>query len=148
MATTCSNVGGKFTLQNIVTKEFYYENSAVNVLGFNLSLGIGDDSSTLSLDITGDPLCDGNVTVRAPYIGDALLLKSLSGSFYFGGILNNISYDESTTGFKYTLKMTDPKRLLSNINVLLKSYYCQIYDCFGQTAKNFINAASARLSPI
>ena len=106
MPTACDSIESSFSLQDLNTGQLYFTSGAVNVMGFSLALGIGDDSSTLTLEITGDPSCDGNITVQAPELGVPLMFRNLSGEFYFGGILNNITYNESSSGFKYVLKIT------------------------------------------
>lgn len=139
MPTTCSTIGSKFSLQDLNNGTFYFTSGAANVMGFNISFGIGDNSSTLSLDVTGDPNCDGATSLLAPKVGFPVMFRSLTTGFYFGGIVNNVTYSEGNTGFKYTLKINDPTRLLDNVTVLLKNYYCPIKDCNGEVAKNFLN---------
>lgn len=104
--------------------------SGLRLLGFNVSVGIGDGSSTLDLEAIYDP-CFSSYATR-PRAGTTAYFTASSG-FYFNGIINSVSFVDGPNGKIFKCKLIDPKKLIENVHVLLKDYYCPIQ------ITNFIN---------
>ncbi len=99
------------------------------VLSFNSSLGFGSQQeSTLSLDLIED--CEANQNfgprVGANTIGQPVYfttrIASESTFFDFGGILNNWTVTQNSSGKVYNVKISDPRSLLENCVVIVDSY--------------------------
>lgn len=98
---------------------------------FSLTLGLGSSASNLDLELVYN-VCNGGGGVQIPPIGRAV--RFTCGSLSFGGIINSRSYSENSNGISYKFKIIDPRKILENVSVMLKDYYCPL------AAPNFINA--------
>jgi hypothetical protein len=104
----------------------------VKLSNFSLTLGLGASSSNLDLELVYNN-CAGAGGVSLPSIGRAVRFNC--GQLSFGGIINSRSYSETSGGASYKFKIIDPRKILENVSVMLKDYYCPL------STPNFINAA-------
>lgn len=127
MPTSCRNINSpiSFTYARggpVIT-------GAVTLSNLSLTLGIGSSASNLDLELVYNACIGG--TPQIPQIGRAVRLTC--GSLSFGGIINSRSYSESSSGISYKFKIIDPRKILENVSVMLRDYYCPL------AAPNFIN---------
>lgn len=135
MTTKCRFVNARFNLTYLGGGALFQGD--LRLIGFNVNLGIGDGSSTLDLDLAVDD-CIGAGGVSAPGTGRAAFFRSLTTDFEFNGIINSATYSDTPSGRLFKYKITDPKKLLDNVYVLLKDYYC---NNGLENLPNFINFA-------
>lgn len=102
----------------------------IKLSNFSLTLGLGSSASNLDLELVYNP-CGGAGGIQVPPIGRAV--RFTCGGLSFGGIINSRSYSESAGGISYKFKIIDPRKILENVSVMLKDYYCPL------EAPNFIN---------
>jgi len=139
MTTTCKTISSAF--------DMIYANGggrvftgSIYLLNFNINIGIGSNSSILDLELVVDPCgTDAGVGFTLPDVGRAVKFFSTTTAFAFGGIINSASVSESSNGYTYKFKIIDPRKILDNVSVLLKDYYCN--DAAIATMPNFINFA-------
>jgi hypothetical protein len=138
MTTSCKNINAVFDIvyANGGARVF---SGSIYLTNFNITFGIGQSSSTLDLEIVVDPCGQG---YSIPDVGRAVIFRCTSSGFAFGGIINSATYSESANGFIYKFKIIDPRKILDNVSVLLKDYYCN--DALFATLPNFINFAYAQ----
>lgn len=132
MSTKCQFINASFSIS-------FLDGSApftgdLTLLGFNVSLGIGDGSAVLDLSLIVNP-CIGNNNWTATGVGRPLFFKCLTTGFSFNGIINSATLTDGPNGKILNYKIIDPRKLLDSATVLLKDYYCNI------TAPNFFNFA-------
>ena len=130
MTTLCQNINTPVSLT-------YARGGAVisgdiKLSNFSLTLGLGSSSSNLDLELVYNN-CGTTGGVTLPPIGRAVRFSC--GQLSFGGIINSRTYSETSSGFSYKFKIIDPRKILENVSVMLKDYYCPL------SAPNFINAA-------
>lgn len=132
MSTLCTSAPASFS--------FTYVNGggaaisgSVTLQDFSLNLGVGSGSSTLELSfLYGGCNNVSNIPTILPQVGRAVRFQC--NALVFGGIVNESTYSVTASGFIFKIKIIDPKRLLENVTVMYKDYYCPI----NQIA-NFIN---------
>lgn len=98
------------------------------VLSFNSTLGFGQQESTLNVDLIEDCAANqafgprtGSNTIGQP-VYFTTRLASESQFFDFGGILNNWTVTQNSSGKVYNVKISDPRSLLENSVVIVDSY--------------------------
>jgi hypothetical protein len=91
---------------------------------FNLTLGIGNQSSRLEVQVLWGGCGDRAPRPTLPAIGRAMMFNC--NALSFGGIVNSISYKEDAGGFTATISLVDAKQTLDNNTVMYKDYYCPI----------------------
>ena len=94
------------------------------VISFSSQLGWGIDSSSLTVELVED--CDnGDVflgKIHEIIGGAAYFTLAPYSPFTFGGIIQSWDVRQGSSGVVFSVKMTDAKQLLSNVNILLDSY--------------------------
>lgn len=93
------------------------------VLSFNGSLGFGGQESSLTVELVDD--CDAGQVF--PGMDPSLLIGSIqyfptnSGGmlFSFGGIVTDWKINESSGGKTYSVTLSDPRRLLENVMIIV-----------------------------
>ena len=106
------------------------------VLSFNGNLGIGGEESSLTVELVEDcettpPQFFGNTLAeREALIGKPVIFPDSSGgmAFAFSGIVTNWNTNDSSSGKTYTVTLTDPRRLLDNVSVIVDTYSGSIAD--------------------
>ena len=133
MTTKCEDIASKVTL---VDAEFRTPllGGAIRLRSCSVNIGIGDGSSSIRISLVTDN-CIGGVPTLPP-VGTPAIFTC--GELVFGGIITTLSYSESSNGFEYTVGLTDPKKILAGVSVLLTSYFCDPI-IPGNVVKNFIN---------
>ena len=132
MSTTCRSAPASFSLVYARGGNPFSSNLTLN--NFNINYGVGSGSSNLEVELLWNGC--GNYSSQPPAlpaIGRAMTFTC--NSLVFGGIVNAVSYNESASGFIFSLSIIDPKRILENVTIMYKGYYC---DIIPQMA-NFIN---------
>lgn len=95
-----------------------------DIISLTCNLGFGGAESSLSLK-----LADCNA-----YNGSLGCVYTITvGGFNFTGVLADHTYEKSSSGFIWNVRLTDGRQSLSNVSVILDDYYCH----FGAT--NLIN---------
>ena len=136
MSTKCQDVASSVTLVDAETGGPLF-GGAIRIRGCSTTIGVGEGSSSINITLLIDPCLEGTPII--PPVGTPATFTC--GSLVFGGIINSISYRESSGGFEYTVNLIDPKRLLAGVNVLLTTYFCDPLPG-GAFIKNFININS------
>jgi hypothetical protein len=131
MTTICQNINTPISFTYVQGGPVIAGN--IKLSNFSLTLGIGSSSSNLDLELVYDN-CGGSNGITIPPIGRAVRFSC--GQLSFGGIINSRTYSETSNGFSYKFKIIDPRKILENVSVMLKDYYCPL------EAPNFINVAS------
>ena len=132
MTTACSSAAASFSITYAYGGSPF--SGSLTLYDFNSNLGIASNSS--SLDIT---LLEGgcnnfsNIPTTLPSVGR--IINFACNDFVFSGIVNNVTYTVSENGFLYKVKLLDANKIIENVTVLIKDYYCPL------AAPNFINAA-------
>ena len=96
------------------------------VLSFNGSLGFGSQETTLTVELIED--CnEGQVFAYGSpdtLIGRPAFFPEESGgmAFSFYGIITNWTKNDSSSGLTYSVTMTDPRRILENVAVIVDTY--------------------------
>jgi len=86
---------------------------------FSSSVSFGAQSSSVQLTLVEDP--DAGKLFTYPTLGTAYCFKY--GQFYFGGIVQRWTYDESTSGKRFDLILESPGgKILSGVNVILSDF--------------------------
>lgn len=132
MTTSLRNVSSSLSLTYATGGNVFSGNIKLN--NFSMTLGLGSQSSNLDIELIADT-CGTAGGVTLPTTGRAVRFQC--NQVVFGGIINSISYSESSTGITYKLKVIDPRKLLENVSVLLQGYYCRDIQ-----AANFINVGA------
>lgn len=135
MTTKCRFVNAAFDLTYLSGAPLFQGD--LRLIGFNVNMGIGDGSSILDLDIAIDT-CIGAGGGTVPGVGLAAFFRSRTTDFEFNGIINSATYTDGPNGRIFKYKIVDPKKLLDNVYVLLKDYYCNLGL---ESLPNFINFA-------
>lgn len=93
------------------------------VLSFNGNLGFGGQESTLTVELVDD--CDANQAFpgfdSSLLIGSAQYFPTNSGGmeFRFAGIVTDWKINESAGGKTYSVTLSDPRRLLENVMIIV-----------------------------
>ena len=96
------------------------------VLSFNSTLGLGNEESTLTVDLIED--CENdppdefepNKSPPTREVGEPVFFQA--GDFIFGGVLASWSVKRSTSGRVFNVRITDPRQLLNNAVVVISNY--------------------------
>ena len=109
-----------------------------NVTGFSGKLGFNGSESSVSVDLACsaskycdpkcDPVadlgCDPDQSQEEDYNGSIGHIYTFNiGSFCFRGILSNHQYVESSSGYRYKVTLTDGRKILSNVAVIMQDSY-------------------------
>jgi hypothetical protein len=132
MTTRCRNAPAAFSLTYVRGGNPFSRNLTLN--NFNLNLGIGQNSSSLNVQLLWGGCGNfSNEPPSLPTIGRAMRFSC--NNLEFSGIVNTVNYEESANGFLFNLTLIDPKKLLENVTVMYKGYYCNTIPLLA----NFIN---------
>lgn len=134
MATKCREARANFSLTYARGGNPFSQNLTLS--DFSLSLGVGAASSSLDVTLLYNG-CNNFADVPPTIAEIGRACTFVCNNIVFGGIVNQSSYSESSSGFTFKLRLIDPRRILDNVTVLIKDYYCPI-----QGIPNFINAAN------
>lgn len=117
------------------------------VLSFNSTLGLGSNSSTLTVTLIEDCNVDpvevfyGNLPDNDPnkvIVGDPAFFTA--GTFSFGGIISGWDVKLDPSGRIFTVRINDPRELLSNVEIIIDSFVNGPY-----VAPNYANVYKYRL---
>lgn len=114
---------------NSGTSVFSGSNSVVK--GFSATLGVGGTESSIDIDVVFD-LCSGGGSAD---IAPGYAVIAVYGGFSFGGIVDKIEESRSESGVGYKIRVSDPRKLLSSVGLLLDGYLCSTFN----SETNFIN---------
>lgn len=99
------------------------------VLAFNSGLGLGSSPSTLQVTVVEDCQAEPPDSFRCnlaedheDYIGVGDPAYFTAGSFTFGGVITGWDVKKDTGGKVFTVRLEDPRTLLSNMVVVVDSY--------------------------
>lgn len=96
------------------------------VISFNGNLGFGSQESSLSVELVDD--CDAGQAFPGfnadLLIGSPQFFPTNSGgmNFSFAGIVTDWKVNESASGKTYSVTLTDPRRILENVMVVVDTY--------------------------
>jgi uncharacterized membrane protein YgcG len=96
------------------------------VISFNGNLGLGAQESSLTVELVED--CDQQQIfadgLQDSIIGTTAYFPENSGgmAFSFNGIITNWNKNDSASGITYSVTLTDPRRLLENVSVIIDTY--------------------------
>ena len=138
--TRCDKIESVFSL-TYMNGGAYVFGPQIKLSGFNANLGIGSDTSRIELDVIYDD-CEITSSPSSVMVGKSVIFNCSTG-FSFCGIIESFTYNENIGGFNYKLVIIDPRKLLSNVTLILKSYYCRAVDKSGNTPNNLLNVAYA-----
>ena len=128
----CQNFSGRPDILHANTgNSVFGSNNGVFIKGFSANLGVGGSESSVDIDLVYDLCTNGNLADISP--GYAVILTY--GSFSFGGIVDKIDYNESESGIGWKIRISDPRKLLSSVGVLVDGYICPTFN----SETNFIN---------
>ena len=131
MSTLCTSAPAGFSFTYVAGGAAI--SGSVTLQDFSLSLGIGSGSSTLDLSfLYGGCNNVSDIPTILPRVGRAVRFQC--NALVFGGIVHESTYSVTPSGFIFKIKIIDPKKILENVTVLYKDYYCPIYGI-----ANFIN---------
>lgn len=86
-----------------------------DIISLTCNLGFGGNESTLSLKLAD---CGG-------YDGSLGCVYTINvGGFGFTGVLADHTYEQSSSGFIWNVRLTDGRQSLTNVSVILNDYYC------------------------
>ena len=98
-----------------------------SVVGFNSSIGWNTQESIVNVDlvevqcpIPGDPVFVPEVFTGADLIGYPVYFSC--GGFFFGGLLQNWTYQSNSGGRTYNVKVIDPRQILEQCVLLIDTY--------------------------
>lgn len=128
------------------------------VLGFNASLGLGLNPSSLTVQLIED--CDNIVPqdffqprlnefdLNSVIVGDSayfdIKLNNGTSAFKFGGILTSFTTNKSTSnGLTYSAKIDDPRILFNNVTIIIDTFNSNsnelISEIGGNDTTNFLH---------
>lgn len=138
MTTQCQDITSVFSLLDAESK-LAVMGDRVRLKGCSVNIGIGAGSSTITLDLVADSCTpEGQYTddgIDLPFTGTPVIFTC--NQLVFGGIISSLVYTENSSGFDYKVVITDPKKVLEGVTVLLKGYYCDPIP--GAIIANFVN---------
>jgi hypothetical protein len=126
----CQTFTGSMTLVNAITGANVFAGTSVEIKGFSSNLGTSNSESSIDLDLVYNQCTNtgvGDLNVGYPVIFTC-------NGFIFGGFVDKIEYSESESGVGWKVRITDPRKFLDNVQILLDGYYCPITNF-----TNFIN---------
>jgi len=86
-----------------------------DIISLTCNLGFGGNESSLTLKLAD---CGGyNGSLGCVYTIDV-------GGFSFTGVLADHTYEQSSSGFIWTVRLTDGRQSLTNVSVIMNDYYC------------------------
>jgi len=132
---TCQNFSGMPDILHANGGSVFAGSNSV-VKGFSATLGTGGTESSIDVDVAFD-LCSGGGRANiAP--GYAVIV--VYGGFSFGGVVDKIEESYSESGAGYKIRISDPRKLLSSVGLLIDGYLCRDFPA-GQSFDytNFIN---------
>lgn len=145
MTTRCASAGANFSLLYAKDQTNPFSEN-LTLKDFTFNIGIGSGSSTLDINLLYNGC--GNYSATSPTlagIGRAVTFRC--NSLSFGGIVNSSSYSESSGGFIFKLSIIDAKRILENVTVIYRDYYCPISTTTGFEIANLINVLPTAIGP-
>lgn len=97
-----------------------------SVVGFNGSIGWNTQESSISVDLV-EVQCDIDGTGAPPevFTGTNLIgypVYFSCGSFFFGGLLQNWTYQQNSGGRTYNAKVIDPRQILEQCVLIIDTY--------------------------
>ena len=127
----CQNFSGLPDVLHANSGASVFSGSNSVVKGFSATLGVGGTESSIDIDVVFD-LCSsaGRANVAPGY---AVIV--VYGGFSFGGIVDKIEESRSESGVGYKIRVSDPRKLLSSVGLLLDGYMCPTFN----NETNFIN---------
>lgn len=91
----------------------------MNALIANVSSSVNwGDNATCTVKLVEDP--ENGIYINMPAVGSPVSLSL--GSFYFGGIFQRWSYEESISGRTYDIIIESPSKYLEGIQVILSDF--------------------------
>jgi len=88
------------------------------VSNLSVSLGWGGQGGTMQLKLVEDP--DNGYTIDLPSTGTAVYFKY--NGFYFGGILQRWTYNESISGRTYDVIIEAPSKLMDGVQLIIENF--------------------------
>tara|TARA_B100002019_G_scaffold135241_1_gene116568 strand:- start:6254 stop:7207 length:954 start_codon:yes stop_codon:yes gene_type:complete len=86
-----------------------------DIISLTCNLGFGGSESTLTLQLAD---CgDYNGSLGCVYTINV-------GGFSFTGVLADHTYEQSSSGFTWNVRLTDGRQSLTNVSVIMNDYYC------------------------
>lgn len=130
---TCQTFTGTMALVHAITGENVFAGTSVVIKGFTANGGTSNSEASVELDLVYHQCSNlgaGNLDVGFPVIFTC-------NGFIFGGFVDRIEFNESESGLGWKVRITDPRKFLDNVKILLDGYYCSI-----NGITNFINVQS------
>jgi hypothetical protein len=88
------------------------------IVNISCNLGFGASESSVNLTL---------VECGTPYDGSLGCVYTINvGGFNFTGVLADHTYQQSSSGLVWTVRLTDGRQSLTNVSVILNDYYCNI----------------------
>ena len=94
------------------------------VQSISTSIGWGGQGGTCQFVLVEDPA--NGITVNFPTVGTAAGFQY--GKFYFGGIFQRYTYQESLSGRVYNVILESPAKLLDGIQVILDEFQGTVFE--------------------
>ena len=129
---TCQFFNGGMQLIDAINGNNIFAGTSVEIKSFSANLGSGGSESSLDLDLVQN-LCSSSGTGN---INTGYAVRFICNGFVFGGIVDKIEYNESASGVGWKVKISDPRKLLDNVQLLLSGSFC------GLRLPNFIDVQS------
>lgn len=129
---TCQFFNGGMQLIDAITGNNIFAGTSVEIKSFSANLGSGGSESSLDLDLVKN-LCTGSGTGN---LNTGYAVRFICNGFVFGGIVDKIEYNESASGVGWKVKISDPRKFLDNVQLLLSGSFC------GLRLPNFIDVQS------
>ena len=130
MPTVCAGSNTQFRFEYLSGGSVGFNNGLI-LTDFTFDLGIGSQSSSLSMSILDGGCNAGAIDVNMPAIGRAV--KFQANNLLFCGIVNSVTYTQSQEGFLWKIIVKDANELISTVTVMYQGYYCPL------SAPNFLN---------
>jgi hypothetical protein len=130
MATVCAGSSTRFLFEYLSGGNVGFNNGLI-LTDFTLDLGVAGQGSTLTLSILDGGCNAGAIDTQIPAIGRAI--KFQANNLIFCGIVNAVTYTQSSEGFLWKITVKDTTELTNTVTVMYKGYYCPL------SAPNFLN---------
>lgn len=88
------------------------------VSSLSVSLGWGGQGGSMQLKLVEDP--DNGYVIDLPSVGTAVYFKY--NGFYFGGILQRWTYNESISGRTYDVIIESPAKLMDGVQLIIENF--------------------------
>ena len=119
---TCQFFNGSMQLYDAFTNQSIFAGTSVEIKSFSANMGTGNSESSIELDLVYNQCSNiGTGNLRAGY---AVIF--VCNGFEFGGIVDKIDYNESSSGRGWKVRISDPRKLLDNYKLLLSGNFCNI----------------------